>query len=93
MGDEAWVAAHSVEEAKVIASRLFDIPNSDDVAVEQDPDVLDTWFSSGLFPFSVFGWPEDTDELKAFFPTTLLETGVCGFYAAAHWVIPECKIF
>ncbi|CAN0032430.1 unnamed protein product, partial [Heterosigma akashiwo] len=42
----------------------------------QDEDVLDTWFSSGLFPFSVFGWPNPTDDLKAFYPTTLLETGM-----------------
>jgi valyl-tRNA synthetase len=40
-----------------------------------DEDVLDTWFSSGLFPFSSFGWPMETDDLKRFFPTTLLETG------------------
>ena len=37
--------------------------------------MLDTWFSSALFPFSVFGWPEQTDELKLFYPGTLLETG------------------
>ncbi|MFQ5537056.1 MAG: valine--tRNA ligase [Gemmatimonadota bacterium] len=36
--------------------------------LEQDPDVLDTWFSSWLWPFSVFGWPEETDDLKAFYP-------------------------
>jgi valyl-tRNA synthetase len=38
--------------------------------LEQDPDVLDTWFSSWLWPFSVFGWPEETDDLKAFYPGT-----------------------
>jgi isoleucyl-tRNA synthetase len=43
--------------------------------VEQDEDVLDTWFSSGLFPFSVFGWPDCSDDMEAFFPTSLLETG------------------
>lgn len=43
--------------------------------IAQDPDVLDTWFSSGLFPFSTLGWPEDTDDLKAFYPTTLMVTG------------------
>ena len=37
-------------------------------ALEQDPDVLDTWFSSQLWPFSVFGWPRETDDLKAFYP-------------------------
>ena len=43
--------------------------------IEQDPDVLDTWFSSALWPFSVFGWPEQTKELKHFYPTTVLVTG------------------
>ncbi|MDD5368555.1 MAG: valine--tRNA ligase [Anaerolineaceae bacterium] len=43
--------------------------------LEQDPDVLDTWFSSGLWPFSTLGWPEETLDYKYFYPTTLLETG------------------
>lgn len=37
--------------------------------------MLDTWFSSGLFPFSVMGWPEQTEDLAKFYPTSLLETG------------------
>jgi valyl-tRNA synthetase len=41
----------------------------------QDPDVLDTWFSSALWPFSTMGWPEQTDTLKAFYPTSVLVTG------------------
>ena len=41
----------------------------------QDPDVLDTWFSSGLWPFSTLGWPEQTDDLKNFYPTSSLVTG------------------
>lgn len=41
----------------------------------QDPDVLDTWFSSGLWPFSTLGWPEETPDLKYFYPTAVLETG------------------
>lgn len=41
----------------------------------QDPDVLDTWFSSGLWPFSTMGWPEHTDTLRAFYPTSVLVTG------------------
>ncbi|HTL53645.1 MAG TPA: valine--tRNA ligase, partial [Planctomycetota bacterium] len=40
----------------------------------QDPDVLDTWFSSALWPFSTFGWPESTPELRCFYPTNLLVT-------------------
>jgi valyl-tRNA synthetase len=43
-------------------------------SLEQDPDVLDTWFSSWLWPFSVFGWPEKTDDLKAFYPGHTLVT-------------------
>jgi valyl-tRNA synthetase len=41
----------------------------------QDPDVLDTWFSSGLWPFSTMGWPHESDTLKAFYPTSVLVTG------------------
>ena len=42
--------------------------------IRQDEDVLDTWFSSGLWPFSTLGWPDQTDDLKTFYPTTLLIT-------------------
>ncbi|MCR5290406.1 MAG: valine--tRNA ligase [Treponema sp.] len=42
--------------------------------LKQDPDVLDTWFSSWLWPFSTLGWPQDTDDLKKFYPTTALVT-------------------
>ena len=48
----------------------------EEVEIERDEDVLDTWFSSGLFPFSVFGWPDNTDDFKAFYPTSILETGL-----------------
>jgi valyl-tRNA synthetase len=41
----------------------------------QDPDVLDTWFSSGLWPFSTLGWPDDTKDLRAYYPTSLLISG------------------
>jgi valyl-tRNA synthetase len=43
--------------------------------LEQDPDVLDTWFSSGLWPFSTLGWPDDTEDLRRFYPTNVMETG------------------
>ena len=43
--------------------------------LEQDQDVLDTWFSSGLWPFSTLGWPEDTADMRRFYPTDVLETG------------------
>ncbi len=43
--------------------------------IEQDPDVLDTWFSSGLWPFSTLGWPDETPDLQRYYPTTMMETG------------------
>jgi len=46
-----------------------------DVILRQDEDVLDTWFSSALWPFSTLGWPENTDALKTFYPTSVLVTG------------------
>jgi len=45
------------------------------VALTQDEDVLDTWFSSGLWPFSTLGWPQDTEALRTFYPTSVLVTG------------------
>ncbi|MFZ6029479.1 MAG: valine--tRNA ligase [Chloroflexota bacterium] len=43
--------------------------------IQQDPDVLDTWFSSGLWPFSTLGWPDETPDLRYFYPTSYMETG------------------
>ncbi len=51
----------------------FALPGS--LALEQDPDVLDTWYSSALWPFSTLGWPERTGRLETFYPTTVLVTG------------------
>ena len=51
----------------------FALPAS--LALEQDPDVLDTWYSSALWPFSTLGWPERTERLETFYPTTVLVTG------------------
>lgn len=58
---------------------------SADVVLEQDEDVLDTWFSSALWPFSTLGWPEQTQELKDFYPTSVLVTGfdIIFFWVAA----------
>jgi len=50
-------------------------PKCGSAKLEQDPDVLDTWFSSGLWPFSTLGWPEETPDYKYFYPTSVLETG------------------
>ena len=43
--------------------------------MHQDEDVLDTWFSSALWPFSTLGWPDETEDLKYFYPTNVLVTG------------------
>jgi valyl-tRNA synthetase len=50
-------------------------PTCRSTQLEQDPDVLDTWFSSGLWPFSTLGWPGDTEDLRRFYPTSVMETG------------------
>lgn len=50
-------------------------PKCGSTELEQDNDVLDTWFSSGLWPFSTLGWPEKTEDLQTFYPTSLLITG------------------
>jgi valyl-tRNA synthetase len=59
--------------------------------LEQDPDVLDTWFSSGLLPFTVFGWPEKTRDLDVFYPTSLLITGFdILFFWVARMIMLGC---
>uniref|UniRef100_A0A0G4HI03 valine--tRNA ligase n=1 Tax=Chromera velia CCMP2878 TaxID=1169474 RepID=A0A0G4HI03_9ALVE len=71
-GEEMWVVGRNLEQA---TQRAKEKTGAQTVSLEQDEDVLDTWFSSGLLPFSVFGWPEQTEELETFFPTSILETG------------------
>jgi valyl-tRNA synthetase len=53
----------------------FDDGRIECVVIKRDPDVLDTWFSSGLWPIGTLGWPEPTPELKKYFPTSVLVTG------------------
>jgi valyl-tRNA synthetase len=71
----SWIVAHDEEEAMTLAVARFSEHKAEDITLTQDPDVLDTWFSSGLFPFSVLGWPDKTPDMKKFFPGHLLETG------------------
>ncbi|PHJ65273.1 valyl-tRNA synthetase [Nostoc linckia z18] len=66
-----FVVAKSEAEAWEKAKSQF----GENVKLEQDPDVLDTWFSSGLWPFSTLGWPEQTQDLTTYYPTTTLVTG------------------
>ena len=63
-----------MEEAIANAAKKFKVDKKK-ITLTQDEDVLDTWFSSGFFPFSTMGWPEENDDMKAFFPGDLLETG------------------
>ncbi|CAI4062409.1 hypothetical protein SKDZ_07G3400 [Saccharomyces kudriavzevii ZP591] len=67
-----WVAGKTLEEAQKKAVAKF--PNAK-FTLEQDEDVLDTWFSSGLWPFSTLGWPEKTKDMETFYPFSMLETG------------------
>lgn len=60
-----------------------------DLVLTQDDDVLDTWFSSALWPFSTLGWPEDTDDLRRFYPTSVLVTG---YDIISFWVARMMKM-
>ena len=71
-GDESeFVVALNEDEAYQQAREKY----GPTVTLEQDPDVLDTWFSSGLWPFSTLGWPNETEDLRYFYPTSVMETG------------------
>ncbi|CAA7400140.1 unnamed protein product [Spirodela intermedia] len=70
--DDHWVVGRDEDEALLEANKLFSGKN---FKIIQDPDVLDTWFSSGLFPLSVLGWPDNTEDFSTFYPTSVLETG------------------
>ncbi len=69
--DGSVFVARSQAEAEAQAAAKYGTPT----ALEQDPDVLDTWFSSGLWPFSTLGWPERTPELARYYPSDVLVTG------------------
>ncbi|XP_069880297.1 valine--tRNA ligase, mitochondrial isoform X1 [Dipodomys merriami] len=71
---ECWVVGRSEAEARQAAAELTGRPGTE-LTLERDPDVLDTWFSSALFPFSALGWPQKTPDLAHFYPLSLLETG------------------
>jgi len=82
--NDRWFAGRSEAEAqekanKALAGKTF--------TLVRDEDVLDTWFSSGLWPFSTLGWPETTDDLEKLFPTTMLETGwdILFFWIARYY--------
>ncbi|WP_298976234.1 valine--tRNA ligase [uncultured Thermosynechococcus sp.] len=69
--DTPFVVAMNETEARAKAIAQF----GQEIQLQQDEDVLDTWFSSGLWPFSTLGWPEDTPDYRRYYPTTTLVTG------------------
>ena len=74
----AWYDADGfayVEETAEAAAAAARQKHGREVELVQDEDVLDTWFSSALWPFSTLGWPEETDDLRRFYPTSTLVTG------------------
>lgn len=89
--DDHWIVARNEEEALDLASRIFS--GKEIVELSQDPDVLDTLFSAGLFPLSVLGWPDNTADLKAFYPASVLETGHdLIFFGVARMVMLGIKL-
>jgi len=69
--DKKIFVAENLKEAKKQAKKFY----KKDIELKRDEDVLDTWFSSALWPFATFGWPVKTYELKRFYPTSVLVTG------------------
>jgi valyl-tRNA synthetase len=69
--DDEFFVARTEQEAYAQARAK----HGEGVKLRRESDVLDTWFSSGLWPFSTLGWPDKTDALSAFYPTTVMETG------------------
>ncbi|KAH8080852.1 valine-tRNA ligase [Filobasidium floriforme] len=70
--DKSWIIERCEEDAMEAAKKIAD---GRPFTIEQDDDVLDTWFSSGLWPFAIQGWPEKTDDMNSFYPASFLETG------------------
>ncbi len=69
--DKKIFVANNQDEAKELATKHY----GKDVELVRDPDVLDTWFSSGLWPFATLGWPDNKDYVEKFYPTSVLVTG------------------
>ncbi len=89
----AWYCS---ECGETIVSRvdITSCPKCSAKTVKQDEDVLDTWFSSALWPFSTMGWPENTPELKQFYPTSVLVTGYdIIFFWVARMVVMEGSLW
>ena len=74
--DDHWINQNQISKPVYRAEEMHvGIEPPEGIGWEQDPDTLDTWFSSGLWTFSTLGWPEETTDLKTYHPTNVLETG------------------
>jgi valyl-tRNA synthetase len=73
----AWYCpdGHVTVSADVAGPAVCETCDRPAVELQQDPDIFDTWFSSGLWPWSTLGWPDDTPDLQRFYPTSVMETG------------------
>lgn len=90
--DDHWAIGRSEEEIIENLSKKYNV-SKDKIHLTQDPDVLDTWFSSGLFPFSTLGWPnEEALDFQNFFPGDILETGhdILFFWVARMVMMSLC---
>ncbi len=80
----AWYCDDCGEVTVTKEEKICKCPKCGSANLTQDPDTLDTWFSSALWPFSTLGWPDDTKDLRHFFPTDTLVTGydIIGFWVS-----------
>uniref|UniRef100_A0A3Q2YLS8 valine--tRNA ligase n=1 Tax=Hippocampus comes TaxID=109280 RepID=A0A3Q2YLS8_HIPCM len=72
--EDQWVWGSNEDEARQRATVKYGV-KPQDISLTQDTDVLDTWFSSALFPFAMLGWPQQTQDFQRFYPNSILETG------------------
>jgi len=74
LAEKHYHAYDSLRDVKIFIGKDID-RTEEGISLKRDEDVLDTWFSSGLWPFSTIGWPKDTEELRRYYPTDVLVTG------------------
>jgi valyl-tRNA synthetase len=92
---DRWVSGRDEAEARSLALKKFAVNgiSEKDITLVQDEDVLDTWFSAGLWPFAPLGWPSSTKDMEEFFPNSLLETGWdILFFWVARMVMMSLKL-
>ena len=90
-GDDGQITIDEGARPIVAMTDPTKCPWCDDADLVQDPDVLDTWFSSGLWTHSTLGWPDETDDLARFYPSSVMETGYdILFFWVARMIMLGC---